>query len=165
MFTARRAVGARCKYCLNNLSRWIPLGSAFPRAAFEPEHQDIGCCGLSAVHGGRKKKKDKIPGSHRCSKFWVYNIGNIFVLRGDCGQTPTHPGSPSTESQQWSRNLPMGKLIHDFIKPSSSLTRHHRRVPDVLQKCGAGFVLHHRQWWKHKQGIQHLSAAKDTEQK
>lgn len=57
-------MGARCKYCLNNLSRWIPLGSAFPRAAFEPEHQDIGCCWLSAVHGGRKKKKKrtKYPG-------------------------------------------------------------------------------------------------------
>lgn len=97
VFTAQRAVGARCKYCLNNLSRWIPLGSAFPRAAFAPEHQDIGCCGLSAVHG-RRKKKDKIPRSHRCCKFWVYDIGNILVLCRDCVATPTHPGSPSTES-------------------------------------------------------------------
>lgn len=31
-----------CKYCLNNFSRYIPLGSAFPRARFAPECQDVG---------------------------------------------------------------------------------------------------------------------------
>lgn len=49
--------------CLNNLSRWIPLGSAFPKAAFEPERQDMGCCWLSAVRWW--EKKDEVPRSRR----------------------------------------------------------------------------------------------------
>lgn len=70
VFTAWRAVCARCKYCLNNLSRWIPLGSAFPRVTFEPERQDIGCCWLSAV-------RYKIPRSRRCCRV---NSGFVAII-------------------------------------------------------------------------------------
>lgn len=57
----------------------------------------------------------------------------------------------------------MVKRINDFIKLLQSIYRTPKIGPWCSPEMLGQVVLHHCQWWRHKQGIQHFSAAKATE--
>lgn len=75
---------ARCKYCLNNFSHYIPLGSAFPRARFVPECQDEGKEFVWLAAARWKKKRGEVLKSFWQIPYGSWVCGNIIWMFCAC---------------------------------------------------------------------------------